>query len=85
MTTQKSVAPPTKKIVEKYVLTFADSTFIPSSVKPHLITAAPIVGIIAEKIENFIPVLIQWYEKVLEILVYLEPYKLEILLPSAAG
>lgn len=73
----------TKAIVEKYVNTVAD--YAPKQVQPHLHKAAPIVGQLAENIERLIPVIQAYYLKAMELWKKLEPYKPELLVPSAIG
>ena len=43
----------TKEIVVKYVTSLADST--PSSVKPYILKAAPVIGTVAQLLEEAIP------------------------------
>ena len=68
---------------EKYVLSLAEST--PKSVKPYILSAAPIVGLIVNLIANSIPYIEKLYVKYTEIMIALKPYRPELLTPTFFG
>jgi len=74
----------TKQVVAKYVTTVADN--VPKQFQPMLQKAAPIFGQIAEiVIDKLIPLLNQYYVKLLVLWKKLEPYKPHLLIPSFIG
>jgi hypothetical protein len=81
----KKDKPNTAKEVEKYVIAISEANFVPASFKPHIVKAAPIIGKVAQKIEDLIPVVQMIYGKLVEVWIFLKPYKVDLLIPSAVG
>jgi len=69
--------------VTRTVEAFADSA--PSSIKPYLLAAAPYCGKAALALTEAIPYLHIAYEHAIELWIFLQPYKPELLIPSIIG
>lgn len=73
----------TKEKVIRYLEAFSGQ--VPEKVRPYILNAAPVVGLVVELLEKLVPVLVGIYERLLIQYRKLEPYHPELLLPSLVG